>query len=352
MRKFARRLFPGLLPKVSDVAEGKFVEEDPPRAYSEFPFDLDQEIRGAITIGARNMRPRANTARSICGAAAPSRSRGRSGERGGLACAISTAAIHASTPTIPRSAICRRSRGSPVRNGKSMPAMPTTSSTPPMAAAAITASCTSMRRSNATEQSAPAQADQCLLPYVRRRALRAARRASGYHLDAARQALVTPIAASHYAAIADGFFSTQITTLGELTWMVQNRGALQTLRFDDVADLSVDFTRSVGVIGQQRKGNSLYVALDEALRRGHRRARARTPAKPGTPAPYLVDGRWAFRDMRRRDCGFSVMAQRLRHRPDELGRAQPGSYQITVRQIPKTNPGTRSRTSATTASWR
>ena len=36
--------------KTSDVAEGKFVEEDPPRAYSQFPFDLDQEIRGAITI--------------------------------------------------------------------------------------------------------------------------------------------------------------------------------------------------------------------------------------------------------------------------------------------------------------
>ena len=29
-----------------------------------------------------------------------------------------------------------------------------------------------------------------------------------HHLDAARQALLTPIAASHYAAIADGFFST------------------------------------------------------------------------------------------------------------------------------------------------
>ncbi len=36
------------------------------------------------------------------------------------------------------------------------------------------------------------------------------------------------------------------------------------MRFDDVADLSVDFTRSVGVIGQRSKGSSLYVALDEA----------------------------------------------------------------------------------------
>ena len=37
-----------------------------------------------------------------------------------------------------------------------------------------------------------------------------------HHLDAARQALLTPIAASHYAAIADGFFSTQMQALGEL----------------------------------------------------------------------------------------------------------------------------------------
>ena len=36
------------------------------------------------------------------------------------------------------------------------------------------------------------------------------------------------------------------------------------MRFDDAAELSVDFSRSVGVIGQNRKGNTLYVALDEA----------------------------------------------------------------------------------------
>src|SRR6185295_18130224 len=85
-----------------------------------------------------------------------------------------------------------------------------------------------------------------------------------HHLDLARQASITPIAASHYAAIADGFFSTQLSALGDMSWLVQNRGALQTVRFDDVAELSVDFSRSVGVIGERRKNGSLYVALDEA----------------------------------------------------------------------------------------
>ena len=47
MRRLAKRLFPGLTRK--GEAESKIVEDDPPRAYSDFPFDLDQEIRGAIT---------------------------------------------------------------------------------------------------------------------------------------------------------------------------------------------------------------------------------------------------------------------------------------------------------------
>ena len=87
----------------------------------------------------RRWRPRASTARFIYGAAAPSRSRGRSRGRGGWDCAISTAAIPVTTLTSPRSATCRRSRGRPAPNGRSMPATPTTTSTSPTAAAASTA---------------------------------------------------------------------------------------------------------------------------------------------------------------------------------------------------------------------
>src|SRR5205085_6524376 len=55
MRRLARRLFPGLVRKASET-EAKFPDEDPPRAFSDFPFDLDQEIRGAITA-AEEMAP-------------------------------------------------------------------------------------------------------------------------------------------------------------------------------------------------------------------------------------------------------------------------------------------------------
>ncbi len=55
------------------------------------------------------------------------------------------------------------------------------------------------------------------------------------HLDWARQAPLAPIKASTYAAIADGFFSTDITARGPNRWTIANRDGLQTLRIDDPA---------------------------------------------------------------------------------------------------------------------
>jgi len=153
-----------------------------------------------------------------------------------------------------------------------------------------------------------------------------------HHLDAARQSTsITPIAASHYAAIADGFFSTEITALGDERWLIQHRGALQTLRFDDAAGLAVDFSRSVGVIGQRRHGASLYVALDEAnddvivALRGEAREIAQAPT------PYLIDGRWTFRDIRRRPCGFTVMAKGFGIGQMTWGGLEPGLYRVSAR---------------------
>ena len=75
-----------------------------------------------------------------------------------------------------------------------------------------------------------------------------------HHLDAARAALVTPIAASNYAAIADGFLSAEITALDKNSWLIRHRGALGTVRFDDAARITVDFARSVGVLGAAAQG--------------------------------------------------------------------------------------------------
>src|SRR5262249_61208785 len=55
LRRLRRLLLPGLARKCSET-ESKFPDDDPPRAFSDFPFDLEQEIRGAITA-AEEMAP-------------------------------------------------------------------------------------------------------------------------------------------------------------------------------------------------------------------------------------------------------------------------------------------------------
>ena len=328
MRKFARRLFPGLLPKVSDVAEGKFVEEDPPRAYSEFPFDLDQEIRGAITI-AEEYAPE--------------------GKRGTLYLWSGGAEPFEGAIGRTRRLGLRNLNGGNSRFDPDYPSISYLSAISRVAGAerqiyAANANDFIYTTDGGGRDHGFLHLDATIKSTEEPRRLKpinvyyhmfagektAQLEGVRFHLDAARQALVTPVAASHYAAIADGYFTTQLASLGELTWMVQNRGALQTVRFDDVADLSVDFARSVGVIGQRRKGNSLYVALDEAREDVIVALARETPSQTGTPVPYLVDGRWAFRDMRRRDCGFSVMARGYGTGQMNWGGLRPGSYQITA----------------------
>src|SRR5262249_8298906 len=157
-----------------------------------------------------------------------------------------------------------------------------------------------------------------------------------HHLDSARQAPLTPIAASHYAAIADGFFSTRMTALGESSWLIQSPGPLPPVRFDDAPYLAIDVTRSVGVLGQRRKGSTLYVALDEAFDDVIVALRPDAGEAVDGSAPYLVDGRWTFRDMRRRECGFTVMAKGYGTGQMTWGGLKPGSYHVFVRDANET----------------
>ncbi len=84
-------------------------------------------------------------------------------------------------------------------------------------------------------------------------------------LDYARSLPIAPITTSHYAAIADGFFETVLRPAGPDAWLIENRGELNTVRFDDAGGISVDFAASHGVLGSNRHAGSLYVALDPAI---------------------------------------------------------------------------------------
>lgn len=131
------------------------------------------------------------------------------------------------------------------------------------------------------------------------------------NLEAARAAEIAPVAASTYVAIAEGFYSTRLVPDGERRWRVRDRGALNTLRFDRASFTVVDFARSTGVIGQRHVQGSLYVALDPAVAEPVvALAEAdRADTSPPAPVPYLIEGRWNLAGLAVEGQGFRVTAQ-------------------------------------------
>jgi len=119
------------------------------------------------------------------------------------------------------------------------------------------------------------------------------------NLKYARSQEIAPVTTSHYAQIAEGFFSTRLIPLGPKMWRIKNRGRLQTIRFDDADKLAVDMEKSRGVIGQRHFQGSLYVSLDEAWQDPVLALKEFSPGEklPVSARPYLVQGRWHIWDM-------------------------------------------------------
>ncbi len=140
-------------------------------------------------------------------------------------------------------------------------------------------------------------------------------------LELARRSPVVPIDASHYAAMADDYFATEITQTGPLKWIVRKRGAVETVRFDDAGELAIDEADSLGVLGANRHQGSLYLSLDPAVAepvvalRALEAAEAET--RPGTadtqpgrePLLALVESRWRFSDRVVQDCVQTMTAE-------------------------------------------
>ena len=131
-------------------------------------------------------------------------------------------------------------------------------------------------------------------------------------LELARASAVIPVKASEYAAIADDFFPVEIAQVDAMTWSIANRGAMQTFRFDDAETLAIDWGRSEGVIGANWVNGSLYAALDPASEKAvialAASEQAATTAAKGFA--YLVESRWQVQKRTLRpDCGFDVEAR-------------------------------------------
>jgi hypothetical protein len=125
-------------------------------------------------------------------------------------------------------------------------------------------------------------------------------------LDDARRQELTPMAASQFAAIGQGFFTLRMTELAPQSWRIDQRGALNTLRFDDAATLQLDETKSSGAIGERLNGAVLYIALDPAAATPivTLRQRGAAPSRP-----LLTDARWNLSNVTASASSVTMRAQ-------------------------------------------
>jgi hypothetical protein len=128
-------------------------------------------------------------------------------------------------------------------------------------------------------------------------------------LAEASRARITPITTSRYAAMADGFFTTTITSVGHDAWSIADRGALETVRFDTAHGKTIDLARSHGVLGHTRHASSLYVALDPAEPVALVVLARAEDGDDHTATPSLAESRWRVARLERNACGFRYIAE-------------------------------------------
>jgi len=129
---------------------------------------------------------------------------------------------------------------------------------------------------------------------------------------------IIPIFASEYSMLAQGFYTLKMSEMGKDSWMVEDRGDLQTIRFDYAVAKGVDFAKSEGVIGQVHYQGSLYAALDPGVKEPVIALKDLEVIEdePREPHYYLIQSRWQMKNIEQVDRGieFDVMG----HGPLEM----------------------------------
>lgn len=154
------------------------------------------------------------------------------------------------------------------------------------------------------------------------------------NLNFARKQELTPVTTSHFAAIADGFYTVRLESLGENRWQVFNRDGLQTLRFDHAVMKQVDFERSKGVLGQRHYQGSLYVSLDPAVP-SPIVALKQNPdyfRHAAADRPYLVESRWPVEQLDITDNSFRFHSRGFGEGYMRWQVPEAGLYRIQVKQ--------------------
>jgi len=150
-----------------------------------------------------------------------------------------------------------------------------------------------------------------------------------YNLDYALTQEIIPIETSLFARIVDGFYSCQLVPIDDGGWKVQNRGELQTIRFDRASTQDVDFARSKGVVGAFHLQGSLYVALDPAIEDAV--IYLVDEEVEEVPYPVLVESSWRVWNARSRsDEGIEVSCKGYGPCQMEWRVSKDGKWQITM----------------------
>ena len=145
---------------------------------------------------------------------------------------------------------------------------------------------------------------------------------------------IAPVHASRFAAIADSFYDVRLVALDGGRWRVENRGELQTIRFDHATAKAVDYARSEGVIGERIFQGSLYVALDAA----HPapvialKVADRPDAFSDAPRPYLIQARWRVWGLKLGADRFEFAAQGFGDGEMAWKMPKPGRYRVALWQ--------------------
>ncbi len=122
---------------------------------------------------------------------------------------------------------------------------------------------------------------------------------------------IIPVFASTYARIANGFYSSKLVQMGENKWRIDDRGGLQTIRFDNATISAVDFANSEGVIGQKHYQGSLYVFLNPKVASPIIALQKMTKLQKTPPAakPYLISSRWQVQGFEQYRNGLTLAMQ-------------------------------------------
>lgn len=159
-------------------------------------------------------------------------------------------------------------------------------------------------------------------------------RAIKQHLERARDGSYAPIAASHYAAIADSFFEVEIKQNSAHNWLIHNRGDMQTMRFDNANNIQIDLENSRGVLGTNRHSDALYIALDATVDTITIATKPTIGLEP--PArPSLLESRWQIEALTVDGCNIAFSARGFGPGQMTWRGMVPGPYQVSVERNKK-----------------